>query len=124
MQSKQKELLLELVKTGSITVDLLTASRPMITALRSLIAQNTIKPNVPTKVTFTTPIKVIKIVKTLNATNFDDLVEDDDGSFWAYLCEYHESSFDVDGTISDSAIECICGVDGCSNIADYLVDLN
>lgn len=50
--SKQKSLLVELVKTGSIKVDLLTCTKQDLSAVRSLVNQKTIEADGETTTTF------------------------------------------------------------------------
>jgi hypothetical protein len=53
---------------------------------------------------------------------FDDLVSDGNGkSAWTYVCNDHQPTVDKEfyGATELAPIECICGVEGCENQADF-----
>ena len=57
------------------------------------------------------------------AVCFDDFVENEDGSRWAYICKDCVKKYGISKMFLDN--DCsggICGVKGCENEADYYID--
>ena len=62
---------------------------------------------------------------------YDDLVSDEDnygeamkGKYWAYVCEEHSRSHGHLGHLVSSGCDgCICGVIGCSQVAENYLDI-
>jgi len=53
---------------------------------------------------------------------FDDMVSDGDGKgAWTYVCDRHLATVERNyrGARDSNPTECICGVEGCANEADY-----
>ena len=54
---------------------------------------------------------------------FDDIVTDEYGT-WTQICESCAEKYNFYGRLSNISGDCICGVFGCENEADYYLDFN
>ena len=61
-------------------------------------------------------------LKPLRAMKYDDIVEEETGD-WTQVCIAHSKEAEQDGNLDECDGECICGVEGCEEPAEYYLDL-